>query len=301
MAQEIIIRTKSGAIIPAIKPDAFGLAVAEMEKLDEQMEALEVRAKALPKLFESKADYDRSAEIVAERKSLVKIAEATMAPFVEQIKAVDTFVKQQKNVVKNRAEAMRFYTDGPMGEWDDREKRAAAAEEKRKQDEKEAQLKRDNEIKAKADAEAAAALKEERISQIREDLRKKKITKAEAAKLLKAAGANEEAEKARIAAEKDEADEKAKDEAAKLKVKPNTGAAAGVTRRTNYYAECKDENLLMHRIVGEYISNGGKFGPLVEFAMPNNQKIGAKAREIEDDQKMEELYPFVRAWHQKTF
>jgi hypothetical protein len=301
VANEIIIKTKSGAIIPVIKPDAFGLAVAEMEKLDEQLAALELRAKALPKIFESKADYDRAAEIVAERKSIVKIAESVMAPYVEQIKTVKTFVDQQKNIVKNHAEEMKTYTDPAMGEWDSREERAAAAEQKRIQAEKEAQLKRDNEIKAQKDAEAAAANKEKRIAEIREDLRARKITKAEAAKLLKAAGATEEADKARIAAEKEEADAKAKEEAEKLKVKPNTGAVAGVTRRTNYYAECTDENLLLHRVVGEYLSNGNKFGPLRDFVMANQQKIGAKARDIEDDDKMQELYPFVRAWHQKTF
>lgn len=298
---DIIIKTKSGDVIPAISPEAFGLAVQSMEELDQQMAALEEKAKALPKKFESKTQYDEAATIISNKKSLVKLSDATMAPYEELIKKVKTFVQQQKNIVANHGEQLTGIITPAMVEWDEREKRAAAAEESRKQAEKAAQLKRENEEKARKDAEAAEERKKERIQQIREDLKSGKITKRMAEKFLREAGASEEAEKARISAEKDEADKAAEEKAAKLKVKPNTGAVAGVVRRTNYTAECIDEDLLLSRFIGEYLSNGNKFGSLREFVMANNQKIGAKARDIQDDKKMEELYPFVKASHTKTF
>lgn len=298
---DIIIKTKHGEVIPQISPEAFGLAVQSMEEFDQQIGELEEQAKKLPKKFESKADYDLAASLVAQKKSIVKLSEAAMTPYDELIKKVKTFVQTQKNIVANHGAQMSGIIEPAMVEWDEREKAAAAAEEKRLQAEKEAQLKRDNEEKARKDAAAAAERKKERIVQIREDLRAGKITKRQSEKFLREAGATEEAEKARIAADKEDADKEAKDKAAKLKVKPNTGPTAGLVRRTNYTAECIDENLLLHRVVGEYISNGSKFGPLREFVMANNQKIGAKAREIEDDKKMEELYPFVKASHTKTF
>lgn len=298
---DIIIKTKNGEVIPQISPEAFGLAVQSMEELDQQLGELEAKAKLLPKRFESKSDYDLAASLVAQKKSIVKLSVSTMTPYDELIKKVKTFVQTQKNIVANHGEQLSAIIEPAMVEWDEREKAAAAAEEKRKQAEKEAQLKRENEEKAKKDAEAAAERKKERIDQIRADYKAGKITKRMSEKFLREAGATEEAEKMRIAAEKEEADKEAADKASKLKVKSNTGAVAGIVRRTNYTAECIDENLLLHRVVGEYISNGNKFGPLRDFVMANNQKIGAKAREIEDDKKMEELYPFVKASHTKSF
>lgn len=298
---DIIIKTKSGEVIPAISPEAFGLAVQSMEELEAQLLELEAKAKALPKKFETKTEYDLAASLVAQKKSVVKLGDATMLPYVELIKKVKTFVDTQKNVVKNRGEIISGIAEPAMVEWNEREARAAAAEEKRKQDEKEARLRRENEEKAAKDAAAAEERKKERVDQIHEDLRNKKITKRQAEKMLREAGAGEEAEKARIAAEKEEADAKAKDEAAKLRVKPKTSTTPGLVKRTNYTAECADEDLLLHRVVGEYISLGNRFGPQRDFVMANNQKIGAKAREIEDDQKMEELYPYVKASHTSTF
>lgn len=298
---DIIIKTKHGEVIPQISPEAFGLAVQSMEGFDQQIGELEEKAKELPKKYETKEQYDLAASLVAQKKSIVKLSEATMAPYDELIKKVKTFVQTQKNVVANHGTQMSAILEPSMVEWNEREARAAEAEQTRLRLEKEAILKRENEEKAQKDAAAAEERKQDRIKQIREDLRAGKITKRMAEKFLREAGASEEAEKTRIAAEKEEADAKAKDHAAKLKVKPRTTSTAGLVRRTNYTAECSDENLLMHRVVGEYISNGGKFGPLRDFVMANNQKIGAKAREIEDDKEMEELYPFVKASHTNSF
>lgn len=294
---DIIIKTKQGEIIPAISPEAFALAVQSMEDLDTQMAELEVKAKALPKKFETRTEYDQAASLVVQKKDLVKLATATVAPYEVLIKKVKTFVQTQNNIVANHGEVVTSLVEPAMVEWDEREKRAAAAEEKRRQDAKEAQLKRENEEKAQKDAAAAVERKKERVDQIRNDLRAGKITNRMAEKFLREAGAGEEAEKARIAAEKNEADAAAADAAAKLKVKPKTSATAGLVRRTNYAAECANEDMLLELFIAQYLANGSKFGPLRDFIMANDQKIGEKAREIKDDDKMMQLYPFVTASH----
>lgn len=298
---DIIIKTKQGEVIPQISPEAFGLAVQSMEELDQQLGELEAKAKLMPKRFESKAEYDNAANLVAQKKSIVKLSISTMTPYDELIKKVKTFVQTQKNIIANHGEQLSMHIEPAMIEWDERETRAAAAEEKRQQEMKEAQLKRENEEKAQKDAEAAEERRKARIAHIRADYKAGKITKRMCEKFLKEAGADEEAEKMRIIADKEDADKEAVEAAAKLKVKPDTGPTAGIVRRTNYTAVCIDEDLLLHRVVGEYIANNSKFGPLRDFVTANNQQIGAKAREIEDDKKMEQLYPFVRASHTKTF
>lgn len=302
MANDIIIKTKSGDVIPAISPEAFGLAVQSMEELDEQMAELEVRAKAMPKIFESKAQYDEAATIIANKKSLVKLSESTMTPYEELIKKVKTFVQQQKNVVGNHGEQLLGILSPAMIEWHEREKKAAAAEEARKRAEKEAQLKRDNEVKAQQDAEAAAARKKERIEQIRNDLRAGKITKRQSEKFLREAGADEEAEKAKIAADKEDADREAKDKAAKLKVKPNTDAVAGITRRVNYSAKCTDQAAFIQDVMAAYKKGDmDTYNRLVAMLEVSDQKLGEKARDLKSDELMMTLYPHVEATHGYTF
>jgi hypothetical protein len=298
---DIIIKTKTGEVIPAISPEAFGLAVKSMEDLSAQMDELQAKAKKLPKQFESKTQYDEAASLVVQKKSLVKLGEATMLPFVEAVKRVKTFIDQQKNIVANGGTILSGIVEPAMVEWDEREARATAAEQKRVREEQEAKLKREAEEKAQKDREAAEELKQKRISEIREDLKAKRITKRQAEKALREAGALEEAAKAQIAADEEEQKSKAAETAAKTTVKPNTGPTPGLVRRTNFTAVCNDEDLLMHRVVGEYNSLGGKFGPLRDFVMANNVRIAEKARELKDDEEMEKRYPFVKASHTKSF
>ena len=298
---EIIIKTKQGEIIPAISPEAFQLAVESMDGLNEQLKELQVKADALPKTFQSPADYAMAASLVAQKKSIIKLGDSTMTPYDELVKKVKTFITGQYNLLEATGNAVIDTVKPGMIEWDEREKRAAEAEQARIRAEKEAKLKRENEERAQKAADAAEELKKKRIAEIRADFKAGKITLRESKQRLAAAGATEEAAQAQIALDKEEADKKAVEAANKTTVKPRTQAVAGVVRRTNYGATCNDEDLLMHRVVGEYIQNGGKFGPLREFVMANNQKIGEKAREIKDDKKMEELYPFVTATKEKTF
>jgi len=302
VADEIIIKTKSGDLIPAIKADAFGLAVQELEKLNEQMTVLEDRAKALPKIFESKAQYDLAAEIIVSKKSIVTLVDAQMAPFEEQIKRVKNFINQQKLIVTNHGEQIKGILTPGMADWDQREKAATAAEEQRLQKEREAKLKRENEEKAQKDAAAAAERKKERIDQIRNDLKDRKITKRVAEKLLREAGADEEAEKAKIAADKDDADKEAAEKASKLKVKPQTGPTAGITRRVNYTASCTDQANYI-KITMEAYKKGDMdtYNRLVQMLEVSDQKLGQKARELKSDDLMMTLFPFTEASHAYTF
>lgn len=298
---EIIIRTKQGEIIPAISPEAFELAVESMDELNEQLKALQVKAEALPRQFETPAHYAMAASLVAQKKSILKLGDSTMTPFEEAVKKVKTFIGNQHHMLETTGDVVINTVKPAMVEWDARERRAAEAEQARLRALREAQLKREAEEKAQKDAEAAVVLKKRRIAEIRADFKAGRITLRQSKQLLAAAGATEEAAHAQIALEKEEADAKAVETANRTTVKPRTQAVAGVVRRTNYGATCSDEDLLMHRVVGEYIQNGGKFGPLRDFVMANNQKIGEKAREIKDDKRMEELYPFVTATKDQTF
>jgi hypothetical protein len=299
MTNEIIIKTKDGQIIPAISPEAFQLAVKSVEDLDAQLEEIEKRARALPQRFQSKAEYDSAGAIAAETKSIDKLGDGVMLPYVELIKKVKTFVDQQKQALKNHSEQIRGVVAAPMFEWDDRETRLAAEDEKRKQAEREAELKREAEETARKNAEAAAQRKKDRIAFINSEYRNKKITARQREKFLREAGALAEAECAKIAADEEDAKERAKDEAAKLKVKARTGGVAGVRRHTIYKAECIDQDMYKAALEVAWTKKDFQsYERLMACMEVSDQKLSEKARDIMDDAKMESLYPFVKATHE---
>jgi hypothetical protein len=297
--EQIIIKTKDGQIIPAISPQAFQLAVTSVEDLDAQLTEIEKRARALPEKFETKADYDKAGVLAAETKSIEKLGDGAMLPFVELIKKAKTFVDQQKQALKNHGERIRGNLAPSIFEWDEREKRLAAAEEKRKQAEREAQLKMEAEMTAKKDAEAAEERKKQRVAFINAEYKNKKITARQREKFLREAGAQEEAECAKILADEDDAKARAKEESLKLKVKARTGGVAGLRRHTNYKATCYDQDLFKAALgIAWEKKDFQTYERLLGVMEVSDQLLGEKARDIEDDAEMMKLYPFVKATHE---
>lgn len=295
---EIIIKTKDGTIIPAISPEAFGLAVKSMEGFGEQLDDIEKRARALPQRFETKAQYDNAGTLAAETKSVEKLGDATMLPFVELVKKAKTFIDQQKQALSNHGEQIRGTLAAPIFEWDDREKRLAAEEEKRRQAQREAELKKEAEETARKNAEAAEERKKQRIAFINSEFRSKKITARQREKFLREAGALAEAECAKITADEEDAKAAAKDEAAKLKVKPRTGGTSGVRRHTIYKAGCYDQEMYKAALqIAWEKKDFQTYERLVGVMEVSDQLLSEKAREIMDDEKMMALYPFVTATH----
>jgi hypothetical protein len=296
---QIIIKTKNGEVIPAISPEAFQLAVESMEKYNEDLTDIEKRARALPQRFETKAQYDSATSLVSEKKSIDKLSESTMVPYEELTKKVKTFISAQKLVVKNHGEQILGVLTPAIFEWDEREKRQAAEDEQRRQKAREAELQREAEETARKNAEAATERKKQRVAFINSEYKNKKITARQREKLLREAGALEDAECARIAADEEDAKAKAKDEAAKLKVKPRTGGGAGLRRHTNYKAECVDPDMFKSAMMIAHLKQDFKtFDRLMACLEVSDQLLSAQAREIEDDEKFTALYPFTKATHE---
>jgi hypothetical protein len=270
-----------------------------MEGYEEQLTDIEKQARALPQRFETKADYDKAGTLAAETKSVEKLGDATMLPFTELIKKAKTFIDQRKQALGNHGEQIRGVLAAPIFEWDDRERRLAAEDEKRKQLAREAELKREAEETARKNAEAAKERKAQRIAFINAEYRNKKITARQREKFLREAGSLQEAECARIAADADDAKERAKSDAAKLKVKARTGGVAGVRRHTIYKAECTDQDMYKAAMQIAFVKNDHQtYERLLACMEVSDQLLSEKARDIEDDAKFEVLYPFTEATHE---
>jgi len=229
MANGEIIKVKDGTTVEIIQAKPFNLALAKLEDQEDALEALKAKAQAL-KVFD-KASFEKADELLKQTKRETNDAEETMDPFRTMLNRAKDFVLVRQRRVTNAAEIVRGILNAKMVEYSQKVERERKAEEERQQKLKQAQLEREAEEKRRADAEAAKALKERRVSEIREDLRNGKITKRQAEKLLREAGAEEEAAKAKAAADADDLKNKAPEIAQKTTVKSEV-PRGGRTNRT---------------------------------------------------------------------
>jgi len=285
-------------IIPSADLPQFEQALATMSDIESTLGPVVDEAKAIKVV--DKTTYARAGALLAQGKAAVKTSDATMASYELIIKTVKDYILERKNRVKALKEEISDALTPKMVEYDRAEKAAAQAERDREALALKQKLDREAEEKRRKDEENAAELRKQRVAEIREDLKAGKITKRQAEKLLREAGAMEEAAKAQAAADADEATQKASEIAARVKVEPNVPAVRGVVRRVNYYAECIDPDAFLKEFIKEY-NLLGHFGKLREFIMIENQILSAKAREVKDSEKMAKMYPAIRAWEQKSF
>jgi hypothetical protein len=201
-----------------------------------------------------------------------------------------------------------------MADWDRAEERAAQAERDRIAREKQAELNRQAEIKRQEDEKAAADLRFKRVQEIRRDLKDNKITKRQAEKLFKEAGAVEDWLKAKAASDEEDAKRDNQMEAATVEVKPNVPTVAGNVRRVNYSAECVDVDGFLSEYVRLSVTDKPKAAKMREAIQVSNQVLSAVARariktSAQDDnprhdltvEQFEKMYPCVKVKEDRSY
>jgi hypothetical protein len=226
-----IIKTKDGSAVEIIQAKPFNVALAVLEEQEDDLELL--KKEALKIEVTDAISFTKAGELIAKLKETSNQAEATMDPFRIIVNKAKDFILQRQRRVTNLAELIRGVLTPKMAEWSAKDARERKAEEDRQQKEKKAQLEREAEEKRRADTVAAEELKKRRVSEIREDLRNGKITKRQAEKFLREAGAQEEADKAQAAADAEDLKNKATETAKQTTVKSGVPKVAGVVQRMN--------------------------------------------------------------------
>lgn len=228
-----IVKAKpvKGEIIPSSAMPKVQEAIVKLEDLQLQVYDLETEIEEL--VIDTPEKRRRAGEIITALKQAEKDCDTTIDPYNEILKRVREFLKRKTDPVYDEATRLRKALNPRMAEWDDREARAARAEQERLQKEKQAQLEREAEEERQRNAAAAEARRKDAVAQIRKDYAAGVINKRESEKRLRAAGATEEADKAAAAAEAEEAVARAAEVAAKLKVAPAVPNVAGNVRREN--------------------------------------------------------------------
>ena len=277
MASQIVHR--EAELIPSLELPDFSKAVSTLEAVEQELVPISQAARSLK--IDSASDFARAGEMIAALKAFDKGSEATMAPYKAKVKLVSDFIRTRLLRVANKVEETKGILTPKMAEWTRKEQAAAKAEQDRLQAIETARLKREAQEKQQKDEEAAAIIRKAEVANIRADLKSGKITKRQAEKLLKLAGAIEEAAKVNAACEAEEATANAAKTASQLKVAANVPTVAGVVKRVNYKFHVIDEN----KIPREYLT-------------PNLVKIGEFVRAAK---KVGEVLPGIEAFEDRTF
>ena len=310
MAEEIV--KADWPVVELLPPTEFkGLREALLDLRTEYdvLPALKEQVLALPSPIPlgDAETYIKYGELSTRIRSLRKQAKAKIAPFKATVDEIDDFLKGEQKKYEAKADEVDGICSNNQADYNRRDREQKEAEEREQQrlvDEanaREADEKRKNaEIEAKAKRDAA-------VKDIRERLRLKKITKRQAEKELRDAGATAEAELTRAAIE---ADEK-KANPPKVTVESKSVAVAGQRRTHNWYGKCSYPDVVLAAFVKNIVTRMKlkvpakvdiaimaevKADPLREFIEISDQKVGEKARKTKDNDKMRALLPGCEFW-----
>lgn len=244
-----IIKPTELEIIPATQLPTLREDLASMRKFSSDLDPVLEEARKLCLLPSwDKTIRIRAGELTKQYKDILKTAEDTIEPHK---RVVNDFKKEYitgpENAVSDKVDELKKILSPRMGEFDRAEQKAAEEEKQRVARELRQKEEREAELKRQADEEQAKHLRQKRVSEIRADLKAGKFgnpktvkAKREAEKLLREAGAVEEAALTKAASDEQEAKERAAQAPARVRVAPVETKVAGNVRRINYSAECTD-------------------------------------------------------------
>jgi hypothetical protein len=313
-----IVPQQDVELIPSSQLPGFRESVATMAKLTQDLAPLQDEARKLAPVLQKcdlsdRASRQRAAEIIAAIKRIDGDGEDEMKPHKKVINSVRDYILQQCRRVTNRVEEIKGPLSAAMATWDKAEEKATAAERDRIARERQAEFDRQAEVKRQEDERAAKELRDRRVREINADFKAGKFGAREKARLLKEAGAKEEALLAQAVADEAEARVDSKMQAATTEVRPNIPTVPGNVRRVNYSAECTQPRMFLLTMIEAYNKKDTiKFERMLDMVEVSNQKLSAKARaciktSAEDTrhdytvEEFEPLYPYVKVKEDRSY
>ena len=256
------------------------MSTTELIHVSAALDALQKKLQGLKDRADSLVVADQSGCIAAKNLKLdiqayMKAVKFETGPEIEIKKGELRQIQEQEKMLLAPAEAMLETSESKRKTWENEERRKAEEEQRRINEEnaRQARIKADND---KREAEKLAKeTREKRVNEIRGMLRRGEIGKREAERLLKAAGADEEAAKAGVAAQAEETAAAAP----VVQVKPNIPAVQGTVSRQNWKFRITNPALI----------------PLT-FRMPDEVAIGRMVRDAKDKKKAEAQCAGIEVW-----
>jgi hypothetical protein len=219
--------------------DPLWVALAKVEPMIAEVAAIDLEVRAIKVV--DKVTYNRAAELLLKVRDLEKRRDELIDPYTTVLEKMKKFIWGESAVLYDNVAVCKKLLNKNMGEWVDLEERRTAAEREREAAEKKAKLDREAEEQRQKDIALANELKKKRVAEINADRKAKKITAAQAAKLLREAGADAEAKIEEAEAREEEAKENATDIANRVQVESKVGTVAGISKRKYYKFVVTDE------------------------------------------------------------
>jgi hypothetical protein len=268
------------------------LAKLEVTELEKGLVQLQSEAKAVVKVTTA-AEYANAGQILVAIRNYQKDVKNKLNPFVDIAKRAYDAARQEMNKYINQAEELQMILTRPMEDFKRREREAAAAEERRINEERRIEAARLAEEQRKAAEIQAEAERKQREKEIAEAKRAGEIGKRESERLKKEAAENQR--RANEQAAKDA--EAARANVQEVTVQPATPKISSLRGRVNYYAEVVDEELLLREFIAALPERRLY---LRQFICANDKAISAEARTIKDSQRFQRLIPGIRAWDEDS-
>lgn len=219
--------TETTAIAPSADLKGLEQSLSDLVAARAKLPELETRIRSMPVNYPNSEQYAAMGQEVQAARAILKRGEEVLRPYLNKVKLVADFLRTELNSHEAAAKLVADIGANKQAEYNRQERLATQRE----------QEERDRKNREKAEAEAkrirelceqrAAMERDQKVRDIREALKKGNITKREAAKMLLAAGATEEAAKAKAAADADEV----KNNPVQQTVLPNRTTVAGQRAR----------------------------------------------------------------------
>jgi len=285
------------AIVPRPNLEGVETAIAKLSIDTEKLVPLKAKADALNAkgALNWTADDCQAAKLLElDVRNIKKAAGLLLDPYWEVVKSVSDTLGNYYKGHEGPADAIDKSLKDNVKIFETEEKRRADIETKRLNDERLAAEQKKAADERKERERLAKEAKDKKIKEIKAAHKSGEIGKREYIRMLREAGAAEEA-----AIEQAAADAEAQVQAVKdnpVTAKADIRAVAGVPSRTNYKAEVLDFDQLLYAYVATFAkpTNLERRMYLRKFIMANEQKIGEEARGVKDSKKMSTCIPGVR-------
>jgi hypothetical protein len=261
-------------IIPSSDLPGLEAALAGLDSDSLQIEQLKAQAEAIT-VVNSGEQYAQAGQILTQLRGLKKSGANRMTPFLDITKRVTDFLRNKRSVLESKVEAV----DGPlsrkMEDYKRREREAAAAEQRRINEERERLAREEAERKRKEEEERAAAERKAQEKQIEDARKAGELNKREAEAAKREAERQEQLrkEEARKAAERAAANVQP------VQVAPAVPKVSGLRGRVVWKFKIVDETQIPR-----------------SFLTPDEVKIGQMVRITKNKNIAEANCPGIEVW-----
>jgi hypothetical protein len=246
---------------------------AALDALQRKLQGLKDRADSL--VVSDQAGCIAAKNLKLDIQAYMKAVKFETGPEIEIKKGELRQLQEQEKMLLAPAEAMLETSESKRKTWENEERRKAEEEQRRINEENQRQQRIKADEERRLAEHIATENRKSRVNEIRGQLKRGEIGKREAERLLKAAGADEEAAKAGAAAQAEETAAAAP----VVQVKPNIPAVQGTVSRQNWKFRITNAQLI----------------PLA-FRMPDEVAIGRMVRDTKDKKKAEAQCAGIEVW-----